>query len=130
MRNVILNHLSPDLRKTLPVIPILPTTLAIENRASPISPVEAAVPTNHQCRGYERKSMNAESRTGNALAMAQDTTKAFLLPNTASRAPLNRNPAITSAMTANQLNAKSHSTRNHKKSSLPPLISNSMGKAG
>jgi hypothetical protein len=134
-RNVISDHPSPNLRKTLPAISILPAIPIIpspvtQNRASPISPVEAAVPTYHQCLGSQRKSKKAERQTGNALAAAAETTKPTFVPNTASQAHLNRTPAITAAMTANNSSAKCHSTRSSEKTSLPLSISNSTGEAG
>jgi len=126
IRNLIFDHPSPNLRKALPVIPTIPV---IQNRASPISPAEAAVPTCHQRRGFQKKSTKAERQTGNALVAAAETTKPTSVTNTASRTHLSRTPAITAAMTANKSNAKSHSTRSSKKTSLPLTISNSMGEA-
>jgi hypothetical protein len=92
--------------------------------------VEAAVPTYHQRRGFQMKSMKAERQTGNALAAAGETTTPTFVPNTARQTQQNRTPAIAAAMTANKLNAKSHSTRSSKKTSLPLSISNSTGEAG
>jgi len=129
IRNVISDHPSPNLRKTLPAIPITPAV--IQNRASPISPAEAAGPTYHQRRGFQRKPTKAERQTGNAPPAAAETTKPTFVPNTARQTHLNRTPAIAAAaMTANKLNAKSHSTRSSKKTSLPLSISNSTGEAG
>jgi len=127
IRNEIFDHPSPNLRKALPVIPTIPV---IQNRASPISPAEAAVPTGHQGRGFQKKSTKAERQTGNALAAEAVTTKPTSVPNTPSRTHLSRTSAITAAMTANKSNAKSHSTRSSKKTSLPLTISNSTGEAG
>ena len=129
IRNIIFDHPSPNLWETLPVIPIIPTIPVTQIRASPISPGEAAVPTYHQCRGFQRKSTKAERQTGNALAAAAVTTSPTFVANTASRVDLSRTPGITAAMTANKSNAKSHSTRSSKKTSLPLTISNSMGEA-
>jgi hypothetical protein len=85
IRNATSAHSSPNLRKRIPAIPIIliiPTIPlpGIQHRSSPISPVEAAVPTYHQRRGFQRKSMKAESQTGNALAAAAETTKPYLPP--------------------------------------------------
>ena len=44
IRNVIFDYPSPNLQKTRPAIPIIPKP-GIQHRSSPISPVEAAVPT-------------------------------------------------------------------------------------
>jgi len=129
-RNVISDHPSPTLRKTLPALPITPAP-AIQNRASPISPEEAPGPTYHQLRGFQRKPTKAERQTGNAPTPAAETTKPTFVPNTTRQTHLNRTPAIAAAaMTANKLNAKSHSTDSSKKTSLPLSISNSMGVAG
>jgi len=46
IRNEIIHHPSPHLRKTLPAIPIIPA-LVIQNLSNPISPVEAALPTRY-----------------------------------------------------------------------------------
>jgi hypothetical protein len=134
-RNVISDHPSPNLWKTLPAIPILPAIRIIlapvtHNRASPISPVQAAVPTYHLRHGSQRKPTKAERQTGNGLAAAAETTKPTFVPNMASQAHLNRTPAITAAMTANKSSAKSHSTRSSKETSLPLSISNLTGEAG
>jgi len=93
-------------------------------------PAEAAGRTYHQRRGFQRKPTNAERQTGNALAAAVETTKPTFVPNTARQTHLNRTPAIAAAMTANKLNAKSHSTHSSKKSILPLSISNSTAEAG
>jgi len=130
IRNVISDHPSPNLLKTLPAIPITPAPV-IQNRASPISPAEAAGPTYHQRRGFQRKPTKAERQTGFSPAVAAETTKPTFVPNTARQTHLNRTPAIAAAaMTANKLNVKSHSTRSSKKTSLPLSISNSTGEAG
>ena len=129
IRNVISDHPSPNLWKILPAIPITPWD--IQNRASPISPAETARPTYHQRRGFQRKLTKAERQTGNAPAMAAETTKPTFVPYTARQTHLNRTPAIAAeAMTANKLNAKSDSTRRSKKTSLPLSISNSTGEVG
>jgi hypothetical protein len=44
IKNVIFDHPSLNLRKTPPATPIIPPPV-INNRSSPISPVEVAVPT-------------------------------------------------------------------------------------
>jgi hypothetical protein len=134
-RNITSDYPSPNLRKTLQAIPILPAIPIIQapvtqTRASPIHPVEAAVPTYHQRRGSKRKSTKADRQTGNALAVAVETTQPTFVPNTASQAHLNRTPAITAAMMANKSSAKSHSTCSSKKPSLPLSIPNSTGEAG
>ena len=128
-RNVITDHPSPNLWKKLPAIPIILAPVT-QNHASPISPVEAAVPIYHQRCGFQRKSTKAERQTGNALAAAAETTKCIFVPNKASQDHLNTTPAITVAMTANKSSAKSHSTRSSKKTNLPVSIFNSMGEAG
>jgi len=128
-RNVISDNLSPNLRKTLPAIPIIPAPVT-QNRASPISSVEAVVSTYHQRRGSQRKSTEAERQTGNALAVAAETTKPSFAPNTASQAHLTRTPAITVAMIANKSSAKSHLTCSSKETSLPLSISNWTAEAG
>jgi len=43
--------------------------------------VEAAVPTSHQCRGFKRKFTKAKRQTGNALAVAAETTKPTFVVN-------------------------------------------------
>jgi hypothetical protein len=134
-RNIISDRPSPNLRETLVAIPILPAISIImspvtQNRLSPISPVEAAVPTYLQCCGSQRKSTKAERQTGHVLAVAVETTTPTFLPNTASQAHLNSTPAITAAMTANKSSTKSDSTGSSKKTSLPLSISNSMGEVG
>ena len=80
IRNATSDHSSPNLRKRLPAIPMIPTIPlpGIQYRSSPISPVEAAVPTYPQRRGFQRKSTKAKSQTGNALAAAAETTKPTL----------------------------------------------------
>ena len=130
LRNVIFNHPSPNLQKSLPVIPLIPTIPVFQNRASPISPVEAVVPTSHQRRGFQRKSMKAKRQAGNALALAVETTKPIFVPNTARRAHLNRTSAITAAMTANKSSAEGHSKRCSKKTSLLLSVSNSTREGG
>jgi len=62
------------------LIPTIPIP-GIQNRSSPISPAEAAVPTSHQCRGFQRKSTKVERQTGNALAAAAETTKPTVVLN-------------------------------------------------
>jgi hypothetical protein len=75
--------------------------------------------------------MKAERQTGDAPAAAAEITKPTFVPNTARQTHLHRTPAIAvAAMTANKLNAKSHSTRSNKKPSLPVSISNPTGDAG
>jgi len=83
IRNATSDHSSLNLRKALQPIPIIPTIPipGIQNRTSPISPVEAAVPTHHQRRGFQRKSTKAERQTGNALAVAAETTKPTVVLN-------------------------------------------------
>jgi hypothetical protein len=43
--------------------------------------VEAAAPTYHQRRGFQRKSTKAKWQTGNALAAAAETTKPTVVVN-------------------------------------------------
>jgi hypothetical protein len=89
IRNATSDHSSPNLRKRFPAIPIIPIILiiptiplpGIQHRSSPISPVEAAVPTYHQRRGFQRKSTKAERQTGNALAAAPETTTPTVVLN-------------------------------------------------
>jgi len=50
------------------------TLPGIYDRSGPISPVEAAVQTHHQQRGFQRKSTKAKRQTGNALAVAAEAT--------------------------------------------------------
>jgi hypothetical protein len=115
IRNIISDHPSPNLRKTLPAILITPAP-GIQNRASPISAAEAAGPTYHQRRDFQRKPTKAERQTNNAPAAAAETIKPTFVPNTARQTHLNRTAAIAAAaMTANRLNAKSHSTNSSKK---------------
>jgi len=134
-RNIISDHPSPNLWKTLlaiptlPAIPIIPA-LVTQNWASPISPVETAVSTYHQRRGSQRKSTKAKRQTGNAPAVAAETTKATFAPNMASQAQLTRTPAITAVMTANKSSAKSHSTHSSKETSIRLSLSNLTGEAG
>jgi len=52
IRNIIFDHPSPNLRKTLQAIPIIPTPV-IQNRSSPISPAEAAVPTIYSAVAFK-----------------------------------------------------------------------------
>jgi len=83
IRNATSDHSSPNPRKRLPLIPIIliiPTIPlpGIQDRSSPISPVEAAVPTYPQRRGFQRKSTKAKRQTGNALAAAAETTNPTL----------------------------------------------------
>jgi len=114
IRNVISEHPSPNLRKTLLAIPIILAPV-IQNRASPISPAEAAGPTNHQRGGFQMKPTKAERQTGNAPAAPVETTNHTFVPNTARRTHLNRTPAIAAAaMTANKSNTKTHSTRSRE----------------
>jgi len=132
IRNVISDNSSPNLRKTLPAIPIIPTITipAIRNRASPIRLVEEAVTTFHQCGGFKRMSTKATVLTSNALAGAADTTQPTFVPNTASCPHLTRTPAITAAMTACKSSTKHHSTCSSKITSLPLSFSNTIGVAG
>ena len=83
IRNATSDHSSLNLRKALPPIPIIPTIPipGIHNRSSPISPVEAAVPTCPQRRDFQRKSTKAKRQTGNALAAAAETTKPTVVRN-------------------------------------------------
>jgi hypothetical protein len=83
IRNATSDHSPLNLRKTLLLNPIVPTISipGTQNRSSPISPVEAAVPTYHQRRGFQRKSTKAERQTGNALAVAAETTKPTVVLN-------------------------------------------------
>jgi len=83
IRNATSDHSSPNLRKRLPAIPIIliiPTIPlpGVQDRSSPISPVEAAVPTYPQRRGFQRKSTKAKRQTSNALAAAAETTRPTL----------------------------------------------------
>jgi len=129
IRNEIVDHPSPNQRKTLPAIPMTPAVIPVW--ASPISRAEASGPTYHQCHGFQRKPTKAERQTGNAPAAAAESTKPTFVPNTARQTHLNRTPAIAvAAMTANKLNDQGHSTCSSKKTSHPPLISNSTGEAG
>jgi len=129
IRNVISDHPSPNLQQTLPAIPIIPTIPVIQNWASPISPVEAAMPTYHQRRGFQRMPTKAARQTGNALAASSETTKPTFVPNMASRTHLTRTAAITAVMMATKFSTKSHSTCSSKKTSLPLSISKSTGEA-
>jgi hypothetical protein len=52
IRNENFEHPSPNLWKTLPAIPIIPPPV-IQIRPSPISPVEAAVPTIYSAGAYK-----------------------------------------------------------------------------
>jgi hypothetical protein len=54
-RNIISDHPSQNLRKTLPANPIIPAPVT-QNRGCPISPVEAAVEAYQQRCGSQRKS--------------------------------------------------------------------------
>jgi hypothetical protein len=89
IRNATSDHSSPNLRKRLPSIPILPIILiiptiplsGIQHWSSTISPVEAAVPTYHQRCGFQRKSTKAKRQTGNALAAAPETTQPTIVLN-------------------------------------------------
>jgi len=63
--------------KAIGLIPIIPI-LGIQNWSSPICPMEAAVPTCPQRRGFQRKSTKAETQTGHAVAAAVETTKPTL----------------------------------------------------
>jgi len=132
IRNIIPYHPSPNLRKTLPVSPIIATIPAPvnQNRASPISPVEAAMPASHQRHGFQTKSTKAEMQTGNAPSVAAQITKPTFVPNLASRTHLTRTPVITALMKANKLSAKSHSTCSSSKTSLHLSICNSTEEAG
>ena len=78
-RNGISDHPSPNLRKTLPAIAVLPAipiipAPVIRNVPSPMSAVEVAVPTYDQHHSSQKKSKKAERQTGNALAAAAETT--------------------------------------------------------
>ena len=77
------DHSSLNLRTTLPAFLIIPTIPipGIQNRSSPICPVEAAVPTHHQRRGFQRKSTKAERQTGNALTVAGEATTPTVVLN-------------------------------------------------
>jgi hypothetical protein len=92
--------------------------------------VEAGGPTYHQHRGFKTKPTKAKRQTGNAPTVAGETTKPTFKPNMARQTHLNRTPALAAAMTANKVNAKSHSTHSSKKTSLPLSISNSTREAG
>jgi hypothetical protein len=130
IRNEIIDHPSPNLQNTGPVIRMIPTIPVIQNRASPIRSVGAALPTYHQRRGFQRKSTKAKRQTGNALSAVAETTTPCVVLNMASLAHVNSTPSITAAMMAKKLSAKSHSTSSSKKTSLPLLISNSIGEPG
>jgi len=82
IRTVISDHPSPILRKTVRAIPMTPV-LVIQNRASGTSPAEAAGSTYHQSCGFQRKPKKGERQTGNAPAVAAETTKPSFVPNTA-----------------------------------------------
>jgi hypothetical protein len=102
IRNIISDHPSPNLRKRLPATPVTPAPV-IQNRASPISPAEAAGPIYHQRHDFQRKTTKAERQTGNAPTVAAETAKPIFVPNTARQTQLNRTPAIAAvAMTANK----------------------------
>jgi len=122
-------HSSLYLPKTLLAIPIIPTILVIQHRASPSTLIEAAVPTYHQHLGFQRKSTKAERPTGTAVAAAAEATHPTFEPNTASQTHLTTTPAITAAMTADKSSTQSPSTRSSKPTSLQQLISNKMGEA-
>jgi len=125
IKNIISDHSSPNLRKTLRAIP----APVIQHQASPISPVEAAGLTYNQRRSFQRKCMKSEGRSGNALTAAAETTKPTYELHTASWTHLIRTPAITPDMTVNKLSAKSHLGCRCKEASLPLGISDSTGKA-
>ena len=59
-RNTIFHNPSQNLRNTLPVIPIILTIPVFHNPVSPISPVEAAVPTSYKHHSIQWKSTKAE----------------------------------------------------------------------
>jgi hypothetical protein len=105
-RNVISDHPPLNLRNTFPANPISPAPV-IQNRAGAISPAEGAGPTYHHHRGFQKKPTKAERLTGNAAAVAVETTKPTFVTNTARETHPNRPPAIVVAMLAYKLNAKS-----------------------
>lgn len=132
MRNIFSDHASPNLRKTLLASPIIATIPAPvnQNRASPICPVEAAMPASHQRHGFQTKSTKAEMQTGNAPTVAAQIIKPTFVPNLASRTHLTTTPVITAAMKGNKLSAKSHSTCSSSNTSVYLSICNLTGEAG
>jgi len=77
IRNIMFDSPPPNLWKTprvVRIILIIPI-LATQIWSDPIRPVEAAMPTCHQRRGIQSKSMTDESQTSNALALAPETTQ-------------------------------------------------------
>jgi len=69
IRNPTSNHSSWNLRNTL---------LGIDHQSSVITILQAAVPTSHQCHGFQQKSTKGERHTGTTLVAAAETTKPSL----------------------------------------------------
>jgi len=68
-RSAISEHQCVNLRKTCLAIASTLVTV-IHNRASPITPMQTALPPYHQCCDFQQKSTKAKGQTGNALAVA------------------------------------------------------------
>jgi len=59
--------------KGIGIIPKMPI-LGIQYWSGPIRPVEAAMPTDHQCKGFRTKSTKAKRYTSNPPTAAAETT--------------------------------------------------------
>ena len=134
IRHATSSHLSLNLWNTLLVIliiPIIPTILVpgIQHQARPICPVQAAVPTDPQWCGFQRKSMKVEWQTANAPAPALETAQSTSVPNIPSQTDLTRTPAKTVTITTNNLSAKSYLIRCSKPIGRFLWISNSAEEA-
>ena len=78
IRNVIFDHPSPNLRKTLPVIPINSNNTGNSKLVKSNKPSGGSRANYKQRHGFQRKSTKAERPTGNALAAAAETKKPTL----------------------------------------------------
>lgn len=102
----------------------------IPHLASPMSSVEVAIPTYHQCHGCPKMNTKAERQTEMRLPVAADTTCSTFVYNIPFGTPLTRCPVRSVAMTANKLSANSHSIWSSEICCLPLSISNLVGEAG
>jgi len=78
IRKVIFDHPSPNLRKTLSVIPINSNNTGNSKSVKSNQPSGGSRANYKQRRGFQRRSSKAERPTGNALAAAAGTTKPTL----------------------------------------------------
>jgi hypothetical protein len=88
------------------------------------------VPTYHQVIWFQIKPTKAERQTGNAPAVAVETTKPTFVSNMVRETHLIKTPAIAAAITVTTVMAKSQSASRSEQTSLLLSIPNSLWHVG